>query len=75
MVVQESNIILSNSFEYRLPSKAAEQKALENAKSTGGVAKADMTSRFVGLIVIPGNQIIKMEVEERRLPLPVRPRS
>lgn len=63
----ESNIILGNSFEYRMPSKAAEASARAEAAYTGKPAKANMTSRFVGLIVIPGHQISKMEVEESRL--------
>lgn len=65
----ESNVILSNSFEYRMPSQSAEHRALQQARLSGKtVAKADMTSRFVGLIVIPGDKIVKMEVEERRMP-------
>ncbi|KAK5940560.1 hypothetical protein PMZ80_006977 [Knufia obscura] len=59
----ESNIILGNSFEYRMPSKSAEEKAMAEAKTTGKSAKADMTSRFVGLIVVPGHQIVKVELE------------
>ncbi|KAI1614265.1 hypothetical protein EDD37DRAFT_638658 [Exophiala viscosa] len=62
----DSNIILSNAFEYRTPSKHAEKVAVEEARETGNASRADMTSRFVGLIVIPGKQIAKMEVEERR---------
>ncbi|KIV78137.1 hypothetical protein PV11_09885 [Exophiala sideris] len=62
----DSNIILSNAFEYRMPSKSAEKAALEKAKETGNTSRADMTSRFVGLIVIPGGQIAKVEVEDRR---------
>lgn len=82
----ESNIILANSFEYRMPSKSAEQKAIAQAKATGKPAKADMTSRFVGLIVVPGNQIVKVELEESKfstsasatsaaLPLAIRTKS
>lgn len=63
----ESNIILGNAFEYRMPSSAAEASARAEAASTGKSAKANMTSRFVGLIVVPGHQITKMEVEESRL--------
>jgi N-alpha-acetyltransferase 38, NatC auxiliary subunit len=62
----ESNIILSNAFEYRMPSPAAERAVIEKMKATGQTTKADMTSRFVGLIVVPGKQIAKIEVEERR---------
>ncbi|KEF62975.1 uncharacterized protein A1O9_00950 [Exophiala aquamarina CBS 119918] len=63
---RNSNVIMSNAFEYRMPSKAAEQDAIEATRATGKASKADMTSRFVGLIVIPGKQIAKMEVEDRR---------
>lgn len=63
----ETNVILGNAFEYRMPSKAAEGKAIAEAAATGKPAKANMTSRFVGLIVIPGKQIIKMELEESRI--------
>jgi N-alpha-acetyltransferase 38, NatC auxiliary subunit len=62
----ESNIVLSNAFEYRMPSQAAGKAVIEKLKATGQTIKADMTSRFVGLIVVPGKQIAKIEVEERR---------
>lgn len=65
-IAKDSNIILSNAFEYRMPSKAAEEAAIEQAMTSGQTARADMTSRFVGLIVVPGKHITKMEVEERR---------
>ncbi|KAJ4506382.1 hypothetical protein HRR83_003075 [Exophiala dermatitidis] len=78
----DSNIILSNAFEYRMPSKSTEKAAINEVKATGRPIKADMTSRFVGLIVIPGKQIMKMEVEEKRdwpagggQPLSIRTRS
>lgn len=66
----ESNVILGNAFEYRMPSKTAAEKAIAEAVATGKPARADMTSRFVGLIVIPGKQITKMELEESRIPGP-----
>jgi hypothetical protein len=49
-----------------MPSKAAEEAAVEKLKATGQASRADMTSRFVGLIVVPGHQIVKMEVEDKR---------
>lgn len=66
----ESNIILGNAFEYRMPSKTVEAKAIADASTTGRPAKADMTSRFVGLIVIPGEQIVKIDLEESKLLVP-----
>ena len=62
----ESNIVLSNTFEYRMPSQSAEKAPVEKMKATGQASRADMTSRFVCLIVIHGKQIAKMEVEEKR---------
>jgi hypothetical protein len=64
--LQDSNVILSNAFEYRAPSRKAEAAAIEQARTTGESSKADMTSRFMGLIVIPKHHIVKIELEERR---------
>lgn len=49
-----------------MPSKAAEKTVIDEVKATGQPGRADMTSRFVGLIVIPGKLITKLEVEEKR---------
>ncbi|KAI1638928.1 hypothetical protein F4809DRAFT_197583 [Biscogniauxia mediterranea] len=59
------NIVLSHTYEYRHPSP---QKLAEAAAASAGTGqdtvKADMTSRYLGLVVIPGEHIVKMEVEE-----------
>ncbi|KAK5163149.1 uncharacterized protein LTR77_010933 [Saxophila tyrrhenica] len=61
----ERNIILAMTHEYRQPSKkdveraAAEHEASEKA----GKVKVDMKKRFVGLVVVPGRYIEKVEVE------------
>ena len=58
--------MLAQSYEYRLPSARAVTSAA-NATSSGSgstTVKANMTSRYLGLIVIPGQHIIKIEVEE-----------
>jgi N-alpha-acetyltransferase 38, NatC auxiliary subunit len=80
--LQDSNVILSNAFEYRAPSKKAEAAATEQAERTGESSKADMTSRFMGLIVIPKHHIVKIELEERRSEpgvmsqdIPIRPKG
>ena len=71
-------MILSRAYEYRHPSTKAINEALaaaarEKEDKTKGharsrqqstVAKANMTSRFMGLIVVPGKHVIKIEVEE-----------
>ncbi|KAI1378679.1 Sm-like ribonucleoprotein [Hypoxylon crocopeplum] len=58
-----SNVVLSLTYEYRQPSqqKLAEAAAANLEKST---MITDMTSRYLGLVVVPGQHIVKMEVEE-----------
>ncbi|KAJ5327052.1 hypothetical protein N7541_010134 [Penicillium brevicompactum] len=66
----ERNIILANSFEYRMPTTPAVKAA---AKATGAwgegsegkstTVKVNMTHRLIGLIVIPGRHITKIELE------------
>lgn len=62
---QDCNIILSQTYEYRLPSVSAveEASASANASASSMTVKLDMTSRFLGLIVVPGQHITKIEVE------------
>ncbi|KAK3996126.1 hypothetical protein QBC44DRAFT_318199 [Cladorrhinum sp. PSN332] len=64
----ESNIILQHVYEYRPPTQqqiAAAAAAQSASGSTGaGNLKLDMTSRYLGLIVVPGHHIVKIEVEE-----------
>ena len=64
-VAQECNIILSQSYEYRQPPPNAVKAAAESSSETSSTAtlKVDMTSRFLGLIVVPGQHITKIEVE------------
>ena len=74
MKIQERNIILAKTYEYRLPTEKAKKEAMERQKTLGGVGKADMTSRFLGLVVVPGQHILKLEVEEKKpWELPLRP--
>ncbi len=55
MSEQDRNIILSQTFEYRLPPPP---------KNLEASVTLDMTSRYMGLIVVPGEYIEKIEVEE-----------
>lgn len=48
---RERNIVLSNTFEYRQPPGKSEP-----------VAMAHMLKRFVGLVVVPGEHITKVEL-------------
>lgn len=64
--LQESNIILAKTYEYRMPTQKAKREAVENAEAGRRIGRADMTSRFVGLIVVPGKHIVKLEVEMKQ---------
>lgn len=51
-----------------MPTEKAKQEALERAAAGNGAGRADMTSRFVGLVVVPGKHITKLEAEQRAGP-------
>ncbi|KAI0474700.1 hypothetical protein F4859DRAFT_76559 [Xylaria cf. heliscus] len=61
----DRNVVLSLTYEYRQPSQQKLAEAAAAALSgNSATIKADMTSRYLGLVVIPGEHIVKMEVEE-----------
>ncbi|KAK3939710.1 LSM domain-containing protein [Diplogelasinospora grovesii] len=69
----ESNVILQHTYEYRHPS--TQQLLLAEAVATtgnnnNGTIKMEMQSRYLGLVVIPGKYITKIEVEEFASQLP-----
>jgi hypothetical protein len=66
MKIQESNIILAKTYEYRMPTEKAKKEALKHLQTGQGAGKVGMTSRFLGLVVVPGRHIIKLEVEEKK---------
>jgi N-alpha-acetyltransferase 38, NatC auxiliary subunit len=49
-----------------MPTEKAKKEAFERQQAGDGTAKADMTSRFLGLVVVPGKHIIRLEVEEKK---------
>ncbi|KAL3465482.1 hypothetical protein BJX64DRAFT_55080 [Aspergillus heterothallicus] len=62
------NVILANTFEYRYPTRAAVRDAAlhsapESLEETQNL-KLNMTSRFIGLVVVPGQHITGIELEE-----------
>lgn len=62
---KECNVILSTTYEYRFPSQAAvEAAASTQQQQPGSNFKLDMTSRLIGLVVVPGKHITKIELEE-----------
>jgi len=60
---KDSNIILSNTHEHRENSRASCDKVASIGASDNHT-NANITSRFVGLVVVPGEHIQKIEVEE-----------
>lgn len=69
---QNRNIILSNTYEYRFPTPSAVKEVASGANDPENEpppvesqnVKVDMTSRLIGLVVIPGKHITKIELEE-----------
>ena len=59
----ERNIILSMTYEYRQPSQTDVKLAAERHERAGldGNVKVDMKKRFVGLVVVPGKYIERIE--------------
>ncbi|EQL01223.1 hypothetical protein G6O67_002140 [Ophiocordyceps sinensis] len=55
------NVVLSHTYEYRQPSADALHRHLE--ETAEGTVTVDMTSRYLGLVVVPGHHIAKIELE------------
>ncbi|KAH8803238.1 LSM domain-containing protein [Xylogone sp. PMI_703] len=55
------NVILSHTFEYRMPPPNKASKLLEQGNDKVVI---DMTNRYMGLVVVPGEHIVKIELEE-----------
>ncbi|KAK2623740.1 hypothetical protein QTJ16_006921 [Diplocarpon rosae] len=58
----DRNIILAETFEYRLPPPPPPTPSL--SISPQQTVTQDMTSRYLGLVVVPGAYIVRIEVEE-----------
>lgn len=63
---QDRNIILSLAYEYRAPSADVIRKAVEESGNPS--ASVTWNSRYVGLVVVPGQHVKKIEFEESTLP-------
>jgi hypothetical protein len=67
---QDRNIILSQTFEYRLPPPPKFPKPTSTSPSTtlsdknNETTTLDLSSRYMGLVVVPGEYISRIEVEE-----------
>jgi hypothetical protein len=60
---KECNIILALTQEYRPPAQEVVKAAAEDAGSSS--LQMPFSHRFVGLVVVPGKYITKIEMEER----------
>jgi hypothetical protein len=58
---QDRNVILALAYEYRAPPAAAVRQAVEDA---GEATAVPWDSRYVGLVVVPGQHVRKIELEE-----------
>jgi len=61
---QDRNIVLAHTYEYRHPSPRKVAEAAESAAAGSDKVTLGMTSRCLGLVVVPGKYIVKIEVEE-----------
>jgi len=63
--IKDRNLILSLTHEYRHPPASTVQDAASDMQQSGatGNVRVDMIRRFVGLVVVPGQYITKIEVE------------
>ncbi|KAL4912788.1 hypothetical protein BDW62DRAFT_193868 [Aspergillus aurantiobrunneus] len=73
------NVILASTHEYRHPTTAAVRDAALHAASENleesQKLKLNMTSRFIGLVVVPGQHITSIELEETPQQSPVQEAS
>ncbi|PWI73317.1 LSM domain-containing protein [Purpureocillium lilacinum] len=66
----DSNVVLAHTYEYRQPSDERVRRHLAEEAAEGTTVALDMTSRYLGLIVVPGHHIAKMELEQFASQLP-----
>ncbi|GAB1310861.1 N-alpha-acetyltransferase 38-B, NatC auxiliary subunit [Madurella fahalii] len=62
----ESNLILQHTYEYRHPTSQQISEAVAGGADPNntGKVKLDMTSRYLGLVVVPGRYVARIELEE-----------
>lgn len=58
----ERNVVLANTYKYRHPSADTVHRHLHETPK--GAVTVDMTSRYLGLVVVPGCHVVKMELEQ-----------
>ncbi|ROT42293.1 LSM domain-containing protein [Sodiomyces alkalinus F11] len=60
----QPNVVLANTHEIRRPTEQHLADAAAKTEPGAMKVKMDVMSRFLGLVTIPGEHIVKMEVEE-----------
>ncbi|KAJ0165910.1 N-alpha-acetyltransferase 38-B, NatC auxiliary subunit [Colletotrichum tanaceti] len=60
----DRNVVLAHAYEYRQPSAQQRTEVSRQTTDESGTVTMDMTSRYLGLVVVPGQYIVKIEVEE-----------
>lgn len=64
-VSQDRNIVLQYTYEYRQPSAAQRAKAAAESEAAGEQSvKMELIHRYLGLVVVPGEHIVKIEKED-----------
>ncbi|PNY28590.1 N-alpha-acetyltransferase 38-A, NatC auxiliary subunit [Tolypocladium capitatum] len=58
--ITDKNVVLAHTYEYRHPSADTVHRQLWKT----GEGTVDMTSRYLGLVVVPGHHIVKVELEQ-----------
>ncbi|PUU77846.1 hypothetical protein B9Z19DRAFT_1085394 [Tuber borchii] len=63
---KDKNLILAQTHEYRYPTRNGLRAEVESGEGVveEGKVKLTLKSRYIGLIVVPGEFIVKIEVEE-----------
>lgn len=64
-LLQDRNIVLQYTYEYRQPSAAQRAKAAAESEAAGEQSvKMELIHRYLGLVVVPGEHIVKIEKED-----------
>ncbi|KAH7134963.1 hypothetical protein B0J11DRAFT_517250 [Dendryphion nanum] len=62
---KDLNIILALTYEYRAPPSSVIKETVESSGKSS--ANVTWSSRYVGLVVVPGKYVTKIEFEESRM--------
>ncbi|KAK2596986.1 hypothetical protein N8I77_012862 [Diaporthe amygdali] len=60
----DRNIVLAHTYEYRQPSPEQRAKAAAAANADASTIKMELTHRYLGLVVVPGEHISRIEKED-----------